>query len=298
MDATSVGSLEEQRYHLDWYIEHRYARLQQGNIVFLDPVTGRDLDYKTLPECIEQDPICGIGFRNLKRFSDEGGAVNLVFNFHREQDYVPLVTKAGKILLRSRRIGLEWNSGPDMAMPLKPRDITWDKMPDEGMGAYIRKTQNFVGKEKTVPCDIDHPIGPADKLRLRLGKLLSYARSSVDQKRAKGLEHEISPNEWGSYHLGWSAYHYIRGYGMVGTLGYMANLVNLEPGDEVTLVVGNGHALAIPEKLQHCGIKHSICIVEPQEGSLVDKFYNKGMMGRLTLADVEAISSLGAKAKC
>lgn len=269
--------------YLQWYEEHGFARLKGDRVQLLDPITGEDLPAGAFPECVESDPTYKAGIEVLKSLPGRDISVDLVFNYHRGiQDYQALVEKAGPLLKKAAVVGLEWNIGKDADIPTRVADISWDDIVgnDQTMGSYIRASRGYVGADRAVPCDIDHPSGIQGTLRGRLGDVLNHAETIGRDDLSARREEEV----------GWMVYHAVRNPMMLANFGYGVGLHDNErtipDGSSVALVVGCYHTTAMSARLENMGISPRIQIVKASEQDS-EIFTQSSRDGRFSLKELE-----------
>lgn len=286
MHEKSGERLQQLPEHLQWYATNEFVRCNGDTLQFLDPVYGEPLESGALPRCIIEDPICGPGLDHLQSLAEQDTPIVLIFNYHRGmEDFDPLIEKTGHILNEVDFIGLEWNWS-EPSMPLHLDDIMWKNPSGEGFPEYIKATkERFDGK--AFPCDIDTPLHEDDTLRHRLHELLRYAGEEQDC---------VTPQDYERCHLGWITYHYIRGFAMPATFGYMAKVAQekrRKASNAIALVIGSGHSVAVPEKLAYLGVPTTSLIVHPLEDEPASQLHTAGMRNaQLSLSNLQEVAGI------
>jgi hypothetical protein len=281
-----VSFILEVPAHLQEFKQKGFVMGEGRAIRFCDPVSGERVEHGEVPSSLWNDEVFCEGIATLARLNEKNIPLRIAFNYHRgEQDIDPLQHEA-PWLEDCTVVGLEWNSEQGFAKPARRDEIRFEMIqnPTEGLGQYIDLSKRWLdGKGVvTVPSDIDTPttINPEDDtLRMRLNELLRMAGSASEQV-SLGRKDAVTPQDWERHHIAWGAYHFMRQYLMLSTIGYMAARFEdrLQPGDTIGLVLGSGHLIGVPQKAQQLGLSVEISVVHPLEDNpLSNEMYKKAM---------------------
>jgi hypothetical protein len=288
-----------------------FVAVEGDTIYFCDPVYGEKIEPGEIPRSLQEDEIFKKGTDALRRLIQDGVLVKLWVNGHRGVVDADRLKKEAPLLTDCKRVGLEWGSALGSTQPRHIDEIKFDAMTSKGNGRYVQLVQEWVeGKGvPTVPSDINTHMTTSDDtvvarptqdiLRSRLVQIWSYS-TEVDQKLNEMRRHDIAAEEWEQHYLAWSVYQHMRQYLLPAHFGYMVacHEEDLQPGDTIGLVVGSGHTLGVPQKMQWMGIPLAdVTVVSESEDNPINEFMNNKAMpyGNLTRQDIRHLAEHGLR---
>jgi hypothetical protein len=281
-----------------------FVALEDDIVHFLDPLDGGRIQQGEIPRALLEDDIFCEGIAALRRVTDMGVALNVVYNQHGgEEDYLKLKEEVRE-LEEYKIVGLEWGSALGSERPRQASEIQFDTMTNVGNGVYCRQTKKWLEEADVhvVPSDINTHVTVGeligmrwghDVLRTRLSQILSHADKFANPDTEAHQWH-YTTEDWAAFGLAWSNYQYFRQYLLLAHFGYMVNRheKQLAPGDQIGLVIGSGHVEGVPRKADQLGIPtQSYTVQLPKDTPVRRIMFERAMPeGKISLNDLHNLA--------